>query len=197
MPTTYEIEIEGLSSMLHHGGQAIGMDDDSGRKKGGAAIKGDPDEWRKTIYFDEDAGVFLPSINVESCLIEASKNFKVTGRATATKYFKSSVSITEEMLPFYVNGKIIKDLEQVDRGEGGASVFKMGVKNPATRMRNTRYRARFDKWSSKFRVLVLADDYIPMNRLKEVIEYAGMYVGLGDFRPRFGRFLLKSIKKVG
>jgi len=196
MPTTYQIEISGLSPMLHHSSAGIGMDKESGKKKGGEAINGDPEEWRKSVYFDDNEGVYFPSLNIEACLVEASKNFKVTGRATATKYFKSSISINEDMVPFFVNGKKISSLEDIAQGKDGCQVFKMSVRNPATRMRNTRYRARFDNWSCKFNILVLTDDYIPQARLKEVLEYAGMYVGLGDFRPRFGRFLLKSIKKV-
>lgn len=185
---TYEIEIESTSPMLHHGAQALGMEEESKKKKGGSALMGDSEEWKKTIYFEEGVGVFLPAVNVEAALIEASKQFKI-GRGSASKYFKSGVFITDDKLPFFVNGKPITALE-------GIEIDKRTVKNPATKGRNVRYRALFRQWKSKFRVIVSADDYIDKNLLLESLDYAGAYVGVGDFRPRFGRFKVNKIVEV-
>ena len=189
MAKIYEIELESISPMLHNGSQSVGMEKASMKKRGGNALEGDPEEWKKTIYYDKLIGVYLPAINVEAALIEGAKQFKITGKATATKFFKSGVFILDDMLPFYINGKIIKDLDDV-------SIDKRTVKNPATKMRNTRYRAIFRQWSSKFRIMISADDYISGDLLKQVFDYTGLYVGVGDYRPRFGRFKLKSIKMV-
>lgn len=189
MAKIYEIEIESCSPLLMHGSQSVGMEEVNMKKKGGTALAGDSTEWKKTIYYDDNVGVYLPATNVEASLIEAAKQFKITGRATATKFFKSGVFMMDDMLPFYVNGKQITDLDDI-------RVDKRTVKNPATRMRNTRYRAIFQQWSSRFRVMINADDYITKDLLANVFTYAGMYVGVCDYRPRFGRFILKSIKVV-
>jgi len=189
MAKMYEVKIESLAPMLHHSSQGLGMTETSMKKKGGDALSGDSEEWKKTVYYDEAVGVYLPATNVEAALIEGAKQFKITGKATATKFFKSGVFITDDMLPFFVNGKKISTLDEVE-------VDKRTVKNPSTKGRNVRYRAIFRKWESTFKILISADDYISEKLLTDVIDYAGLYVGVGDFRPRFGRFKLSSIKAL-
>lgn len=177
--------------MLHHGAHMVGMEKPSMKKKGGDALTGDALEWQKTIYFKEDIGVYLPPENIEAALVNASKQFKITGRKTAMDYVKSGVFCTESYLPFYVNGKTIKTLD-----DPAILIDKRTVKNPATKGRNVRYRAKFTEWTSTFRLNVLCDDYITKELLEQILEYAGMYVGLGDYRPRFGRFTIESVKEV-
>lgn len=187
----YKIKIKSASPMLHHGSQSVGMEKVELKKKGGTALLGDSEEWKKTIYFDEKVGVHLPASVFEACLINAGKQFKVTGRKTATEYIKSGVFCMEECLPFLVDGSPIKTLD-----DERIIIDKRTTKNPSTRGRNMRYRARFDKWSSEFTIMVNSDDYITSDLLKEIIKYAGMFVGVGDYRPRFGRFMLDNFKEV-
>lgn len=187
---TYNVEIENISPLLMHGSQALGMDDESKavKKKGGSALLGDENEWKRTIYFDKGVGCYLPAGNIEAALVEASKQFKITGRATATKFFKSGVFITEDILPILVDGKPILSLDKVE-------VDKRCVKNPSTGGRQLRYRAIFKKWRCSFSLMVSSDDYISGDLVKQVLDYAGMYVGLCDYRPRFGRFQVVKLKE--
>lgn len=185
----YKAKIKSICPMLHHGAQSVGMESTTvKKKKGGNALVGDPNEWKKTIYYNEENGVYLPAINVEASMIIASKQFKL-GRGTVSKYFKSGVFITEDYLPFYVKGKTITDLNEIE-------IDKRTVKNPSTRGRNMRYRAIFREWESEFKIMVTAEDYIDRELLKEVISYAGMFVAVGDYRPRFGRFQLVELKEI-
>lgn len=187
----YEIKIKSKCSMLHHGAQAVGMEKTIGRKKGGEALLGDSDEWKKTIYFKEGIGVYLPAVSFEACLVNAAKQFKITGRQTATKFVQSGLFCMDEFLPFIVNGKPISELD-----DPRIQIDKRTVKNPSTKGRNVRYRAKFDSWESCFRVIVNSDDYLKKDMLTEIINYGGSFIGVGDYRPRFGRFELVSIKEV-
>lgn len=187
----YDVKIKSICAMLHHGSQAVGMEEESTRKKGGVALKGNPDEWKKTIYFKEGVGVYFPAVSFEACLVNAAKQHKVTGRQTATKFVQSGVFCTDEYLPFLVNGKKIMSLD-----DPLIKIDKRTVKNPSTRGRNTRYRAIFDNWESNFRIIVQNDDYVTKKLLKEIIEDGGRFIGVGDYRPRFGRFELISLKEV-
>jgi len=195
MTKIYEVELVGASPLLMHGAQAVGMDDESSKRKGGNAINGDPEEWRKTIYFDPAIGVVMPMGNLEASLVEAAKMHKVTGRQTATKYFKSGVFAEAPEVPLIVNGKPIKTLDEIEKNPE-KYIDKRGVKNPATKMRNTRYRVKFGNWAIRFRLIVSSDDFISEKILREVIETAGRVVGVCDFRPRFGRFEIKTLKVV-
>jgi len=185
----YKVQIKSIGPMLHHSSYNIGMDT-TRKKKGGNAILGDTEEWKKTIYFDESFGVYLPSISLEASFIEAAKQFKM-GRGTYSKYFKSGVFINEIMLPFYVEGSEIKTLE-----DKRIIIDRRTVKNPATKGRNMRYRAMFKEWESEFDVTIAADDYIDKEILQDVMNYAGKFIGVGDYRPRFGRFTVVSMKKL-
>lgn len=188
---TYEIKIKSICPMLHHGAQAVGMQEQSLKKKGGTALTGNPDEWKDTIYYKDGIGIYLPAMSFEACIKNAAKQFKITGRATATKYVDSGVFCIDEYLPFLVNGKPIMSLD-----DPRIVIDKRTVKNPSTKGRNVRYRAKFDEWASSFKILVHADDYLSDKLLSEIIVYGGLYVGVGDYRPKFGRFNLVSMKEV-
>lgn len=188
---TYEVKIKSICAMIHHGSQSVGMQEKSSKKQGGDALTGNPEEWKQTIYFKDGVGVYLPSICFEACLKNASKQFKITGRATATKFVDSGLFCSDEYLPFFVKGKPIMSLD-----DPRITIDKRTVKNPTTKGRNVRYRAKFDEWESAFRIIVSADDYLSEKLIKEIIEYGGLYVGVGDYRPKFGRFELLSLKEV-
>jgi hypothetical protein len=187
---TYEIKIKSICAMIHHGSQSVGMQEKSMKKQGGDALTGNPDEWKQTIYYKDRVGVYLPAICFEACVKNAAKQFKI-GRATAMKYVDSGLFCSDEYLSFLVNGKPIMSLDDTR-----ITIDKRTVKNPTTKGRNVRYRAKFDEWESTFRIIVSADDYLSEKLLQEIITYGGSYVGVGDYRPKFGRFQLLSLKEV-
>ena len=43
-------------------------------------------------------------------------------------------------------------------------------------------------WKVSFEVMVMLPEYIDRNALRETLEAAGRLVGVGDFRPTYGRF---------
>jgi hypothetical protein len=47
-------------------------------------------------------------------------------------------------------------------------------------------------WRAEFQFLINTPEYIDPNTLHEVLANAGRLVGIGDFRPSYGRFLVKS-----
>lgn len=190
----YEIKIKSSTPMLHHGSHSVlNEESKSLKKKGGNALEGDPDEWKKSIYFNKNVGVYLPGLCIEGAIINASSQFKIgSGKKTAKDFVKSGVFCENEFLPFYVDGKTIKTLDdpliKID--------FRM-VKNPSSKgSLNGRYRAKFNNWESEFKLNVLSTDYITSDLLKQILEYAGKYIGVGDYRPRFGRFQVVSFKEV-
>ena len=58
-------------------------------------------------------------------------------------------------------------------------------------------RPRIDNWELDFEITLLQDERISTDLLKEILEYAGAYVGVGAWRPKFGRFVITkwNVKK--
>ena len=58
-----------------------------------------------------------------------------------------------------------------------------------------RYRPRFDEWELDFR-LIVNDDQIPTEIIRSILEHAGKHEGLGDYRPKYGRFEVIKFEEV-
>jgi hypothetical protein len=60
-------------------------------------------------------------------------------------------------------------------------------------------RPRFNKWSVQFEI-ILNDEGVPKEVINEILEHAGKYVGIGDWRPEkkgmFGKFMITSFQEV-
>lgn len=55
------------------------------------------------------------------------------------------------------------------------------------RGRVMRSRPKFENWGLTFDVVVTEEE-IREDTIKEILKYAGNFIGIGDFRPKFGRF---------
>jgi hypothetical protein len=58
-----------------------------------------------------------------------------------------------------------------------------------------RCRPRFDDWELDFTILV-HDERIDPLKVEQVLENAGKYHGIGDYRPRYGLFEITSFDIV-
>lgn len=127
---------------------------------------------------------YIPARYFEGALIEAGKSFKGKGKATLSKIMGSMVSISPEAI-ILTNQKWIEDVQ-------------VGV-NPMTKGRMQIRRPRFDKWGAKFELTVSTDD-IPRDIMQGVLIHAGLYVGVGDWRPakkgKYGKFTLKTFNEL-
>ena len=57
-----------------------------------------------------------------------------------------------------------------------------------------KYFAQFPEWEAKFEILI-TDDSMPEETIKDSIVAAGIYNGLLDGRPDYGRFVMNEFKK--
>ena len=75
----------------------------------------------------------------------------------------------------------------------------MSAVNPMTKGRMMVTRPKFDEWKLEFNVKFNEDD-IPIEVMKNIIDYAGQYVGIGDWRPdkkgQFGKFITTKFEEV-
>lgn len=148
---------------------AFNSDSDEGASKKGR-IYDDLEEAQKRLYLDSTGQVCQPAIHLEACMTKSATDFKFTGRKTYKDVIKSGVFVNPLMIPHK------KADWAVDR--------QNAVVN---RARIVRCRPRLDDWELEF-VIILRDDRVQHLVVKQIIEDAGKYVGIGDYRPRYGLF---------
>jgi len=174
------VEVEGISPLLINRFRDTSIDTQSKKRTG--SIKERVLEDKLYLY---DGKPHIPSIYLRNCIVEAGKQFKITGKGKSTysKLLGSTIDVNPDNILI----------------QGGYMPFRVAAVNPMTKGRMMVTRPRFDKWKCKFEV-ILNDDSVPAGVLNELIEHAGRYVGIGDWRPEkkgmFGKFMITSFKKM-
>jgi len=140
----------------------------------------DDDEAKKRLYLNGNI-ICQPANHIEASMIKSAAQFKFGGHGKATykDAFKGGIFINPILIP-HKFPKYEKDRQPVVIGG---------------RSRIMRVRPRFDKWELSFEIEVI-DDRISPEVVKEVLNFAGLYKGLGDMRPRFGRFKVVKFEVV-
>jgi len=64
------------------------------------------------------------------------------------------------------------------------------------RARVLKWRPKFNQWKLQFTITILDETNISPANVKEILEKAGATKGIGDYRPRFGRFMVTKFKIV-
>ena len=178
-----EVEVKGVSPYLMH---RFGEEDADKKTKPKVGAPDYEGEVVKALYQLPDGIIYVPSTQVHGSLMEAGKQMQVVGKGKATysKLFGAFIIIEPDAIPM-LNQKWETD--------------KRAVVVPSTRGRVMRYRPKFIEWGLRFN-LVITDDEIAPSVVKEGLERAGSYSGIGDFRPQkkgpFGRFQVVSFKEV-
>lgn len=174
----YDVEIKGVTALLHN--RFAGGEPDTSTKKKTETTKEKPAE--DALYQLPTGETYQPAESIRQSLIEAGKAFK-KGRANLSKTFASFCMVSPEAI-------IIKEKWVADR---------RAVVIPSTKGRVMRNRPRFDKWTLSFDITILDDDEINNKTLHDALDYAGHYIGIGDYRPQkkgmYGRFIVSSIKE--
>lgn len=189
MLSELNVEITGVSPLLMHNGQTANPLNEfskqlkavSGKKK-----KTDEDyaeiariEWHAALYVDSDGYLIIPSSMFEASVYDGAKKSKL-GKA-----FKSAVFVNDDAR---LNIGINKKAHELF-GDSNYSDTRGVCVN---RGRVMRTRPIFRNWSCKF--LIMYDiDQVNLEDVVRAVTDAGRNSGIGDFRPRFGRFDVKII----
>jgi len=130
-------------------------------------------------YRDPDTReLYVPAVAVQRCLIAAAVYSKGKGRGSLQKPVAACVMVDPERCGL------------------GVSVFAVDTRPvvvPATKGRVLRHRPRLDEWAITFTV-DFDNTLLTEKQLRDVVDNAGLRVGLLDFRPErkgpFGRFMV-------
>lgn len=137
-------------------------------------------QWTAGLYYDEINGYHIPSEVIEGCLLNGAKKFKL---GTA---FKSCLVHEPSKLIFEHNDLVPEDLYQLSEYVD----TRMVVVN---RSRVLGCRPIFNYWKLDF-VIHIDESIFNDDDIDKIVDAAGKYVGICDYRPRYGRF---SSKKLG
>ena len=200
---TYQVKITGKTPLLMHSDNIAWADqmdewkDSAENKKGSKAGDDRSPAWRwlGCVYHDDNC-IVIPSDNISRCIMEGGAMVPVPGGKSG-KTFKaqsqSGMMTGEATWPLLIDGKPI-DVKKVlalkkedSFSEHRKAVEKLGFvlfmkRAKIGQAKHVRVRPRFDKWSIEGTIVVW-DDQITEGALREILDYAGRYKGLGDWRP--------------
>lgn len=155
--------------------------------KGGKKSTGSIDytqEWREYFYATEDGEIYQPSSHFEGALVKAAVNFKVSGKRGKSykDLISANVVVDPERILFGVHVP-----EELD-ADADKQLYLDVRPVIVNRARVVRIRPTFKAgWELSFNLQVL-DDEIQSELLQDILILAGKTVGIGDYRPKFGRF---------
>lgn len=131
-------------------------------------------EFRGGLYHDDDIGPHIPQHWILAMLRDSAKLTK-QGRDVVRSIF-----VDEMRLPLVYDGP--RDID----GMWKAGFYdRRMVGNQRARILRT--RPRFNEWQVRF-TLIFDESVFNLSHINTILKSGGAVVGLGDYRPRFGRF---------
>lgn len=173
LPYTVNVAIEGAADLLFHRWNVESVEAKAAAAKGSKAKK--TDDVESYVYRNDDGELCAPGEWLRMSVVNAAK-FRQDPRSprkSAMDLFKAGIVVTTQLSSFGV-----KDWDYLDTRR--VLVQRNGINRtrPALKV----------GWKATFDILVLLPEYIDRGLLRETIEQAGRLIGIGDFRPTFGRF---------
>lgn len=138
-------------------------------------------EWSASMYYDDEIGPYIPALNMEGCIAEAGKIHRLG------KTIKQSVQVQTDKAKLEYDGPRKKAALWKSNKFADVRGVNVGGK------KIMRCRPIFLGWSAQFDIAFM-EDVISRSDLLRVIEEAGRRIGIGTYRPRFGRFSVEVIQ---
>lgn len=171
--------IKGIAPLLHN--RFPDEENEEGKSKRKSVRLPAIDEARRSLYLDSNGNPYQPANHIEGAMIKAAVQFKLDGKKTYKDLVRSGVFVTPDQIPCNATWEIDRRSAVI----------------PSTKGRIMVSRPMFKEWVLNFD-LNIVDDRAEVVVIKEILQYAGLYVGIGTFRPKFGRFeVLTYEQKVG
>jgi hypothetical protein len=153
------------------------------------------------LYLNDNNEVVLPSENIYAFLFSekgggCARSFEGRKGKEFIRVGMSHITIEPLLIPFLRNGKPIVFENFTD------GIFKITEFAPTTKMAGGSYikqdvRRRpilTTPWQLRFKIVLIANTLIEEDRLYNWFVRGGIEIGLGNYRPRFGRFTVKEPK---
>lgn len=177
--TPLNVTIKGTRGLLMHSTAAMLLP----KSKKVKSSEHDPtEEAAGCLYLNDAKKICVPSMAVLSSMRKAATQLKKagSGKKTLKDFVFSGLHIEPEMI------------ELPDQN------YEVDIR-PVVIMRSRIMRARplFKTWQLTFQIEILDEQTWDAGTVRQVLEEAGKYQGLLDFRPLFGTFEVVSMTKDG
>ena len=174
----FEVEIEGISPLLQH---RFPIEEPAEKSKKRMGSIDYTKEVETSLYRSKDGTIFEPSSHIEGSMIKAATNFQIPGKGKKTyrDMFRAAIFVEPMEIPIEPQSFEV-DIQPV----------------VISRARVRRYRPRFDVWRLKFKIVCMEEDQLDKATIHRILEHAGRFCGLGDWRPKYGRFKIINFKVV-
>ena len=178
MTKLINVEITGVAPLLQHRFAT----EEHGENKSKAKKKVyDPKvEAEKCLYKNKAGIIFQPSEHIYQSMVRAAADFSFSGKKTYKDVTMSGIIVEPEEIPLIADNPFEIDARGV----------------VIQRARIIRWRPKFNQWKLRFKFTILDDDNISIPVVKDILEKAGSSKGIGDYRPRYGRFMVTAFKEA-
>lgn len=179
------VSIEGTADLLLHAWNCESVEAKGKAKKGSEAKKSDDVE--SYVRRNEDGIICLPGEYLRMSVINAAK-FKQDPRSprkSAMDLFKAAIVTLDPLCPITnIAGELPKTWDYEHRCR--VQIQRNGI---------TRTRPAFKEgWRVEVPIMVNLPEYVSPGDLHEALTMAGRVIGVGDFRPTYGRFRVTGFK---
>lgn len=172
-PYVAAVTVEGVAPFMFHRWSVEAVEAKAKAAKGSAAKKSD--DLESYVYRAGNGELAIPGEYFRMSLVGAAKYQQDprSPRKSAMDLFKAGVAVLDEVCPLGT-----KNWDYLDRRR------VMIQRNGITRVRP----AMNTGWRASFHAQIGLPEYISPQLLNATLAAAGRLIGVGDFRPSFGRF---------
>ena len=167
------VVIEGVADLLFHRWNCEAVDAKAKAAKNSAAKK--TDDIESYVYRNDAGELCLPGEYLRQAIIAAAK-FKQDPRSPRKSAQDIAKAGVVSLTPLASLGTARWDYEDRRR----VVIQRSGVNRVRPAMRAG--------WRAAFDMMVVLPEYLDRIWLKDTLDTAGRLIGVGDFRPTFGRF---------
>lgn len=173
VPYVATFTIKGVADLLFHRWNVEAVEEKARAAKGSKAKKSDDVD--SYVYRDDAGELCLPGEYVRQSIIHAAK-FRQDPRSprkSAMDLFKAAVVNLTPLASLGVSEWDYVHQCRVQVQRNGITRSRPAVKSG---------------WKAEFRFMTNLPEYVGPDLLHEVLVQAGRLIGVGDFRPTYGRF---------
>lgn len=177
LPYFVDCTVEGVSDLLFHRWNSDAIEEKAAAPKNSLAKRSDNLE--AYVYRTDEGEIAMPGEYLRGALVSAAR-FRQDPRSprkSAMDLYRAGVVCLTQLAPMGVKTWDYEDKRRV-------VVQRSGVNRIRPAMRRG--------WRASFTLQINTPEYIEPLDILQTLEMAGRLVGVGDFRPTFGRFIVTN-----